>query len=79
MVVLEAIGRIAAFSVDQHRRRRPVAAGDVLPAPHALEMAMAPFTAALLRCQGALAPILDAGMLLNIRLVRRETPSARRV
>ena len=68
VVVLEAIGRIAAFSVDRIGAVVPAAAGDVLPAPHALEMAMAPFTTALLRCEGALAPILDAGMLLNYPL-----------
>jgi purine-binding chemotaxis protein CheW len=73
VVIVEATGRIAAFSVDKIGAVVRVAAGDVLPAPHKLEMAMAPFTAALLRRKGALAAILDAGALLEYPLLTGES------
>ena len=77
VVVVEADGRVGALSVDKIGAVVRVAAGDVLPAPHKREMAMAPFTAALLRREGALAPILDAGALLEYPLLARESAARR--
>ena len=55
VVIVEAIGRIAAFSVDKIGAVVSVAASDVLPAPHKRETAMAPFH------RGAAAPRGRAG------------------
>jgi purine-binding chemotaxis protein CheW len=80
VVVVEARGRAGGLVVQSVGTVVLAAASDVLPPPAGLDPQIAPFTTAVLRRDGALAPIIDVGALLEYPLGTRDIAarSARR-
>ena len=64
-VVVEALGRTAALAVDRIGAVVQAQAADILETPARLDASIAPFASAVLRHDGALAPVIDVGALLD--------------